>query len=175
MGLTLYTPRVTTGELITRWTVRIALLLYFAAIALLLSAPRRDRAARLLYCMGCLVFLAHVAAAFHFAHHWSHDAAYVETAQQTRELTGLDSGIGLWLNYLFTLVWLSDAIAWSRGVERYRGRSKAITISLHAFMLFMIFNATVVFETGATRWTGVAATAAIAVLAVRAHLQKRHP
>ena len=30
--------------------------------------------------------MTHVAAAFHFRHYWSHDAAYEETARQTAEL-----------------------------------------------------------------------------------------
>ena len=38
--------------------------------------------------------------------------AWAETARRTRELTGVDAGAGLWLNYLFGLVWLGDLAGW---------------------------------------------------------------
>ena len=54
----------------------------------------------------------HVAAAFHYYYEWSHAVGLAETARQTEELTGMASGSGLYLNYLFTLVWLADGIYW---------------------------------------------------------------
>src|SRR5882762_2048787 len=101
-----------TGDWLTRWTVRGALALYALAITVRLAAPARRAEARFLWTAGCLLFLAHVAAAFHFFHGWSHAHAYRETARQTRELFGIDWGGGLYLNYLFTLAWAADAAYW---------------------------------------------------------------
>jgi len=157
---------VTTGELITRWTVRLALACYFIAIGLHLASPRLARPARILHSLGCLLFLAHVIAAFDVFHHWSHTDAYLETARQTRELTGYDTGIGLWLNYLFTLLWLVDACLWWRIASPSRTITR-LRIAIHAFMLFIIFNATAVFESGIIRWLGAAGCAIIIGLALR--------
>src|SRR5687767_9943408 len=102
------------GEWLTRWTVRGALGLYVVT-AVLRLADRERRAARVVWTVGCVLFLAHVACAFHFAHGWSHADAYRQTARQTRELFGLDWGGGLYLNYLFTLAWVVDAGYWWAG------------------------------------------------------------
>ena len=60
---------MSTGELLTRWTVRLALTCYAGALALQLlpaSTARRVAAARWLWTAGCVLYLAHVVSAFHF-------------------------------------------------------------------------------------------------------------
>ena len=154
-----------TGETLTRWTVRAALLLYAATLALRLAAPTRPRAARLLWTLGCLLFLAHVAAAFHYFHDWSHDDAYRHTARQTGELVGQYWGGGLFLNYIFIVVWGADVVYWwRRGTGAYAARPRRVDVPLHAFMAFMAFNATVVFASGPTRAAGIAASVLLAGL-----------
>jgi hypothetical protein len=93
--------------------------------------------------------------AFHYYHHWSHAAAYRETARQTAELTGLEWGGGLFINYALLAGWLADAAWWGRDLESYRNRSWLIAAVWHGFLIFMIFNATVVFKTGPLRWIGL--------------------
>ena len=155
------------GDGLTRWTVRLALLLYAATLVLRLAAPGKSRAARLLWTSGCLLFLVHVAAAFHFFHGWSHGDAYRETARQTGNLTGTYWGGGLYLNYLFTLAWAADAAWWwGGGLEAYARRPRWIGGALHAFLLFMAFNATVVFERGAVRWLGGGVAALLLALVI---------
>lgn len=158
------------GELITRWTVRLALACYFAATILSVSdrRPARDRAARIIWTIGCAIFLLHVAAAFHFFHGWSHTDAYDATRRESRQVAGFDSGIGLWFNYLFTLIWVGETFIWWRSNDRYRSRRRWRWVLVHAFMLFMIFNATVVFEAGIVRWLGLAGCAAVLVFAAAA-------
>ena len=154
-----------TGETLTRWTVRLALLLYAATVALRLVHPSRARLARLLWTIGCLLFLAHVAAAFHYFHGWSHAHAYRETARQTAERFGTHWGGGLYLNYLFTLAWAADAAWWwLRGAARYDRRPRWVGAALHGFMFFMAFNGIVVFERGATRWVAVGVTVVLVCL-----------
>jgi hypothetical protein len=154
------------GELVTIWTVRAATLLYIAAVSLWLTArtPRGGLAARLSWSIGCLLYLAHVWCAFQFFHGWNHQAAYAETARQTGEVFGLGWGGGLYFNYLFTLVWLTDVIWWWAHEESYRRRPRWIAASIHAFMAFMFFNGAVVFASGFSRWVGLAATPMLLVL-----------
>jgi hypothetical protein len=153
------------GEALTRWTVRLALLLYVLALAGRLTG--RTGPARSAWAAGCLAFLAHVACAFHFFHGWSHPAAYEETARQTAELTGTASGFGLYLNYGFTLLWVADALWWWARPTSYLSRSWWIELPVQGFFAFLALNATVVFESGPVRWAGVLACLVLGTLAAR--------
>src|SRR5437879_5846251 len=79
----------------------------------------------------CIVFGFHVAAAFHFAHAWSHGVAYTATARQTKEATGWDWGGGLYANYAFTVVWLLDAAWCWLAPNVYETRPRALTWGLN--------------------------------------------
>ncbi|MEX2214530.1 MAG: hypothetical protein WD768_10400 [Phycisphaeraceae bacterium] len=159
------------GECLTRWTVRAALLCYFIAVSMYLL-QRQRWAARWLFTTGCALFIAHVFFAFHVFHHWSHAHALEETARQTEALTGVRTGVGLWLNYLFTLLWIGETIAWW-DLDARLGKGRSVRVTVHAFMLFIIFNATVVFETGWVRWLGASGCALILGLAIHRWRQDR--
>src|SRR5258707_4655980 len=92
----------------TVWSVRIAFLFYVVALAAWLT--RRPAPAKYAWTAGFLFYLVHVLAAFSAYHHWSHDAAYRETARQTDELFGIDWGGGLYFNYVFTAVLAGDVV-----------------------------------------------------------------
>lgn len=148
-----------TGELLTCWSVRLALALY--ALALLRRWSSRGRrsslaAARWFWTAGWLAFLFHVLCAFQFYHHWSHTDAYAVTARRTAEVVGWHWGGGLYANYAFTLIWLADALSWWRGLEIYERRRRAIAWSVQGFLAFLVFNAAVVFAQGAMRWVSLA-------------------
>ena len=151
------------GSFITLWTIRAAGGLYVLAVAGWLT--QRYKSARLAWTFGCLFYLAHVGAAFQFYHHWSHQAAYRETARQTAEMFGIWWGGGLYLNYLFTVVWAADVLWCWQNPDAYRSRPKWMTAALHSFLAFMFFNGTVVFASGWVRWVGVTAAAALGILA----------
>jgi hypothetical protein len=165
------------GELLTRWTVRLAVVLYAAALALRIAArarraARREpaggciglRAARLVWTGGFAAYLVHVACAFHFYHGWSHRAAYEATARQSAEVVGLAWGGGLYANYAFTLVWGADVAWWWAAPAHYRQRPRIVEWAVQAFLAFIVVNATVVFGFGTIRWIGLAAGVALAGL-----------
>jgi hypothetical protein len=165
-----------TGEFLVRWTVRVALALYVAAIALRVRAGGRRSwlvAARLAWAAGCAFFFVHVACAFQFFHAWSHRAAYEETARQTAAVVGLAWGGGLYVNYAFAAVWAADACWWLSRPQRYQARSRLIEGVVQGFLAFVAFNATVVFGTGAIRWAGL--TAAVLLAAVICSTRRRRP
>ncbi len=112
--------------------------------------------ARWIWTVGCLGLIAHLICAFHFYHHWSQESALRETARQTAEVTGNNWGGGLFINYAFLAAWVADVVWWWRGLEGYQRRHWLVTAVWHFVLIFMIFNATVVFKTGAVRWTGIA-------------------
>lgn len=147
------------GELLTRITIWAAVAGYAAGTtALALSGGRASwlRAARLCWTFACLALLAHVACAFHFYHAWGHEAAYLDTARQTKDVFGLDWGGGLYINYALMAAWVLDvAWWWLRGADSYRRRFWPLTAAWHGFLLFILFNATVVFKSGVVRWVGL--------------------
>jgi hypothetical protein len=146
------------GEFLTRSTVWIALLAYAIGAGLLLSAAGREAwtvRARLFWTIGCVFFLAHVFSAFEFYHHWSHADAYRETARQTREMTGLNWGGGIFLNYVLALAWFADVFWWWVAPGSFARRPKWLTVPWQSFFAFMVFNGTIVFGHGPVRWLGV--------------------
>lgn len=137
------------GALATRLTVALALIL--ATLALV--SPRH---ARVFWSLACLAFLAHVACAFEFFHHWSHAAAYRETARQTAERTGMSWGGGIYLNYLFALVWVGDAAWWWVAPASFARRPIMLQRLWRGFFFFMVLNGAIIFGHGPVRWLGLA-------------------
>ena len=152
------------GEMLTRNTVRLALAWYAAALWLMIRMQPQDwsaesprgRLARWCWTWGLASFLVHVAFAFHFYHQWAHAHAVAHT----QEASGF--GEGLYFSYLFTLLWAADVAWWWLTSERYASRPRAVDRGLHAFMLLMVFNGAVVYESGPIRWVGIAIFAGLA-------------
>jgi hypothetical protein len=128
------------GQAVTVWTARGAAAL-FAVTVVLLSRGQPPRA-RVASTLGLVAYLVHVWAAFTYFYGWSHEVAYRETARQTAELFGLRWGGGLYLNYLFTGVWVVEcAGSWLRSWDR---RSAGVRMVVYGFMGFMVVNGTLV-------------------------------
>jgi hypothetical protein len=147
------------GEFLTRITIWIAILAYAIGCVAFAIAWKRgclDRWVRLAWTSGCASLLAHFISAFHFYHSWSHESAYVETARQTAELFAIYWGGGLFINYAVAILWVIDvAWWWFAGLSSYRRRPWLLTMIWHGFLIFIIFNATVVFKDGFIRWFGL--------------------
>jgi hypothetical protein len=149
------------GELLTRWSVRLAMTLYVLSVAV---RGRSLRWSRVAWTAGCGLYLLHVVCAFEYYHHWSHAEAYASTARQTAATIGLEWGGGLYANYAFTLVWCVDVCWWWLGGASYLARPRIVDWLVHGFIAFMAFNATVVFATGFSRRLGAAACLLLACL-----------
>src|SRR5687767_385373 len=61
---------------------------------------------------GLTLAIIHTLIAFSVVHAWSHDAAVLNTAMQTRSVYGVSFGGGIYVNYAFFAVWLADAWWW---------------------------------------------------------------
>lgn len=132
------------------WMVRFSCVLYIAALALWISKPTHfpKRA----WTAACLFYLIHMMTAFAFFHNFSHTEAYHATARQTQTLMGVYYGGGLYWNYVFTVIWMADALwAW---LGNYTQRARWIAWAVHGFLAFMFVNATVVFGKGWIRIAG---------------------
>jgi hypothetical protein len=143
------------GPLLTSWTIRLALLFYAAVLGAEIASPRLVRrwgGFRWFWTIGCALFLAHVACAFHFYHHWSPAEAYENTALRTGQMLGVEFGAGIYFSYFFAVLWTADAAWWWIARQSYVTRPWWVSTSIHAYLFFIAFNGAVVFEAGPTRW-----------------------
>ena len=155
------------GDFLTRLSIWLALVAYAVGAGLLLQArnrPQQRSLARWAWTFGCAFFLVHVLCAFAFFHHWSHDDAYRETLRQTAELTGWHSGSGIYINYLFAAAWLADVLWWWLAPASFDRRPSWLDALWHGFLIFMVFNGTVVFGHGPVRLLGILICTTLAIL-----------
>jgi hypothetical protein len=150
------------GDLLIRWTIRAGLVAFVARLVVGLlpgsAAPHSERVQRWLWTVACGLLWIHVACAFQFEHHWSHEAAYLQTARETAAVTGLDWGGGLWINYALMLLWAADVAWWWISPASFPSRPALVNWLWLGFLIFITFNATVIFKTGPLRWCGVVVT-----------------
>ena len=153
-------------EALTRYTIRPSLAYYGVTLAIMLFLRPADwlgqsprcRLARCCWTLAWAAYLVHVAIAFSVYHHGSHEAA----VQHVQERSGF--GPGLYFSHLFTLLWSADVAWWWTKPSAYAVRPGWIDWLLHGYMLFMVVNATVVFENGLIRWATAALLGGLAVL-----------
>jgi hypothetical protein len=131
--------------------------LYWYVGALLLTgdigSDRVDPAARIWWSAGFAWAGLHTAIAFHAVHGWSHVAAYEHTARAG------GFGAGIYVNYLFLLVWGMDVGLMWAAPRSFHQRPRWLTRAVLGFLAFVVFNATVVFATSPLRWLSAAAFA----------------
>ncbi len=155
------------GEFLTRATIWITFIGYIVGSVLFaISNSRRrfDSAARIAWTVAVVGLIAHFICAFEYFHFWSHSHAYIETARQTNEVLRVNWGGGLFINYALLALWILDVgWWWLNGLESYRQRSRVLVLAWHSFLIFIIFNATVVFKSGVVRWIGVVMTIVLCV------------
>ena len=138
--------------------------LSFACYILALACWLRHSSSSLVrwfWTLGCLIFLIHVALAFRLVHQWSH--------QQAFEATKLQGGVGegIYFNYLVIAVWLADVLWWWFKKPGYEHRSRWITWFVQGFLLFMWFNAAVVFAHDYLWIVGLSGFGLLAVVTAR--------
>ena len=174
------------GQLITLWTIRGSLFLYAVVVLRLLTwppmhlggncdskEPPQTAWVRWTWLVSCLLFLVHVACAFHFYHDWSHTRAVAHTASETERLMGVRFGYGIYFNHLFAAAWLIDAVAWVGWPEHWRRRSPGLHAALHGYMFFIAFNGAVIFEDGPVRVAGILVTVVVSALLLTRWLKSR--
>jgi len=154
---------VNTENALIRTSAWLALLLYVASQALLRIGARNGGAAAgragawWLSAAGWAALAAHTGLALHFRYGWSQGAAYDDTARQTAALTGWNSGAGLYINYLFMLLWLANLALARRAGSATEARWQEWLF--RGIFLFMLANAGVIFAPPATKWLGIAGCA----------------
>lgn len=146
-----------TGEFLTRASIWITIVAYtVGSFVFARGRGRWDSATRVLWTIAVVSLIGHLISAYQFYHHWSHETAFVDTARQTNEVVGLNWGGGLFINYALITIWTIDvAWWWLRGLGSYRSRPWPVIAAWHGFLIFILFNAMIVFKHGVTRWVGI--------------------
>ena len=150
--------------------VEIAVFYTVAAAVLCWSAGEACRS-RVLWSVGALLALFHSVAAFVVVYGGSHDTARFETTRQTAALTGVEFSGGIYVNYLFLIVWLGDAAWWWLAPRSYRGRPRVLELAIRGFIFFIIVNGAVIFADG---WARIVGLVALAVATVGTWLRHTH-
>ncbi len=146
------------GRSLIVWSVRIGVACYAVAVWLWFRRPFHTDADyirfRKFWLAAWLLVVVHVLLAFHFEHHWSHAAAIQHTAEMTQRVVGWYWSGGLYINYVFLLLWAADIIRY-RAAGVVRGSQakpmpprSATSWVMQAAAAFMMFNATAVFGPG---------------------------
>jgi hypothetical protein len=149
-------PNDDPADVVTRQTARVAVLFWGLASAFRLT-DHRDWA-RAAWVVGAVTFLVHVTTAFDRVHGWSHAAA----VRHVESVSGF--GPGLLVSYAFTVLWAADAGWWWLDRRGYESRPGWLDQVVHGFIAFVVFNGTVVYETGFIRWAGAGLFAGLAFL-----------
>jgi hypothetical protein len=147
------------ADAVTRQTARVAVLFWgLAAVALLLGRREFGRAA---WIVGAGTLIIHVVTAFDRVHGWKHAAAY----RHVEAVSGF--GPGIFVSYAFTVIWADDALWWWIDRRTYESRIASLDRAIHCFIAFVVFNATVVYETGLIRWVGGVLFLVLGILLIR--------
>ena len=163
------------GELITRVTIWISIAAYVVGtVAFAARGKHADSFVRVTWTIACAALGVHYLFAFEFFHHWSHQSAYLETARQTEEVFRINWGGGLFINYGVLALWVLDVgWWWLAGLESYRNRPRSLVYAWHAVLIFIIFNATVVFKNGLLRGIGIFVTVILLLSWIAVMRQRR--
>lgn len=147
------------GESAMRWAVRLAVVFCLLRAWLVLRNPDRSRIPTKWECwlwtIGWTSYAAHVILAFQFVHDWSHADAWQHTAIETERMTRIRRGEGLWVNYLFTAMWLADVVRIWTACRRRVATNRTLDVVNYFFFAFIVFNATVVFGPAIYRWLAI--------------------
>ena len=143
-----------------------------------LAEVGRDRTARawprVVSAAGLALMVVHILIAMGWRHEWVHASAIAATAAQTRGVYGLDWGGGVYVNYVFVVLWTLAVLgrwgahsAWGAAAPRRAAAAGSATrvparVARWVFLI-IIANATIVFAGGWRRLLGVAIVAALAV------------
>lgn len=131
------------------------------------SSTATQQRLRCLWSLGCIVFIIHTACAFHLVHHWSHRAAWEATRLQG------GYGDGVYLNYLVLIVWLADVLWWWLAPDSSLRRAPWIQACIQGFLLFMWFNAAVVFAQAESAAIGIVGFTLLAIGILQKYRQLR--
>lgn len=107
---------------------------------------------------GCVILWLHILLAYYFVHDGSHSAAVAHVAERTRDTVGIETGVGIYANFLVAGVW--SALLLMESSSRLRRRAA------EAFLWVMFISASILFA----QWQSASAFTVIVLLVGISHL-----
>lgn len=151
------------GTAAVRAIMLMATILWAWAEVLKTRRPGQVEPARRLWTVALALTFVHAALAFDVKYHWSHEAAFMDTARRTAAVTGMVWGDGIFVNYLFLALWLADALWWWIAPVAYVRRPVPLERARVALFLFMFVNGAIVFASNIARVVGIPSVAAVCI------------
>lgn len=118
------------------------------------------------WAIGALFAWGHSVGALVYFHHGSQREAMAAIARETQEILGFPFGFGLYVNYLFLVVWGLDAALALYAPRWHRGFGQRYHQFVLGFLAFIFFNGTVVFKGGWVRTLGLVGFSLILVVSL---------
>jgi hypothetical protein len=143
-----------TPRTIVRGTMLAATMAWAIGEVLKRRSARLDRLSRVVWTLGVALSVVHVVVAFHFVYRWDHEAAVAATVQQSVDRFGVAWRGGIYVNYVFVILWLVDVCWWWTAPGSYQSRPLALERARFLVFLFMFVNGAIVFASGAGRVVG---------------------
>lgn len=155
----------TLAEHASLWAIRLAMLAMLLTFAMQIrGAKATSLTVSIAWFSGAICALCHSIGALFAFHEGSHEAAFKSTAKQTEDMLGFSFGIGLYVNYLFVLIWLLDALFRFIKPDVYSKLGAYFHWTVYGFLSFIAINGTVVFKDGWIRWLTLAAIAGLVAM-----------
>lgn len=127
--------------------------------ALMRRSVSLDRLARTLWTVGAALAIVHIVLAFDLVYGWNHEAAVEATVRQSADRFGLGWRGGIYVNYVFVVLWLADVCWWWIAPLSHRSRARSIEGARFIAFTFMFVNGAIVFASGLGRLVGVISVA----------------
>jgi hypothetical protein len=138
------------------WSIRVALLLMVAVlIGEVLGNSKTHIFVVVPWLVGAILSMCHSIGALATFHNSSQAEALESTAQQTEALLGIRVGAGLYVNYVFVVVWLTDAALRLVIPNKYLQFPKSYFYTVYGFLIFIAINGAIVFKEGIIRGIGI--------------------
>ncbi len=158
--------------LLIRASVWLVLVCWFTGAMLRTVAGRSGPSGRWyprIWFVGAALLVVHITASYGWVHRWSHSAALRATADQSEQVTGIRAPWGVYVNFLFSALWLvySGLLAWRGPVVSYGTWRDRFDRTFFWFSCAIVFSATVVFEAGPIRWLSAAGFLTLAIIEFR--------
>ena len=144
-----------TPHTFVRGTMIVATVAWAIGEALMRLSPAHDRLARAMWTFGVALALLHIVLAFHFVYQWNHEAAVAETVKQAADRFGQGWRGGIYVNYVFVILWSADVCWWWISPASHASRSLWIEVARFSAFTFMFVNGAIIFAAGAGRMVGI--------------------
>jgi hypothetical protein len=146
-----------------RGTMILATVAWAIGEAFMRRSPASDRVARASWTIGIALALIHVFLAFQLIYAWDHEAAIAATVRPAAERFGMSWRGGIYVNYVFLMIWLADVCWWWWSPVSHASRPMGLERTRLGVFVFMFLNAAVVFASGGGRLVGTASVVVVLV------------